>query len=154
MRCWCISTSPENWEICKQNSVWGMDERYYVTMEKFLKSGDKAVVYNHGGKFVAVVIFVSDFFYSDKHIGWKKGKNEFLFPYRIKFDICQVKKTRGNKKTRAKANPADAYKTNTKARSKEGTNHSRATKNKNRETTKKRNNFRIHKSNKKLFSEE
>ena len=87
MRYWCISTSPENWEICKQNGVWGMDERYFVTIEKFLKPGDKAVVYNHGGKFVAIVVFISDYFYSEKHIGWKKGKKEFLFPYRIPFAI-------------------------------------------------------------------
>ena len=62
MRYWCISTSPQNWKICKQNGFWGMDERYYVTIKKFLKPGDKAVVYNHGGKFVAVVIFVSEYF--------------------------------------------------------------------------------------------
>ena len=92
MRYWCISTSPENWEICKQNSVWGMDERYYVTMEKFLKAGDKAVVYNHGGKFVAVVRFVGDYFHDETSIGWKKGRNDFLFPYRIKFEIIHESK--------------------------------------------------------------
>ncbi|MEM5785222.1 MAG: EVE domain-containing protein [Candidatus Aenigmatarchaeota archaeon] len=87
MRYWCISTSHENWEICKKNKVWGMDGRYYVTLKKFLKSGDQAVVYTHGGKFVAVIEFVGEFFYEEKEIGWTKGKNKFLFPYRIKFNI-------------------------------------------------------------------
>ena len=38
----------------------GMDARYFVTLEKFLKVGDKAVVYTHGGKFVAIVEFVGE----------------------------------------------------------------------------------------------
>ncbi len=64
-----------------------MDARYFVTLEKFLKVGDKAVVYTHGGRFVAVVEFIGDYFYSEEDIGWKKGSNNFLFPYRIKFRI-------------------------------------------------------------------
>ena len=92
MRYWCISTSAENWEICRSNSVWGMDARYFVTLERFLKSGDKAVVYTHGGKFVAAVEFVGEYFYSEDDIGWKKGKNSFLFPYRIKFRLIYESK--------------------------------------------------------------
>jgi predicted RNA-binding protein len=87
MRYWCISTSAENWEICKHNNTWGMDARYYVTLEKFLRAGDKAVVYTHGGKFRAVVEFRGMYFYSEDDLGWTKGKNKFLFPYRIKFRI-------------------------------------------------------------------
>jgi len=86
-RYWCISTSPENWKICKENNVWGMDARYYVTLKKFLKEGDQAIVYIHGGKFVAVIEFVGNWFYEEKDIGWTKGKRKFLFPYRIKFKI-------------------------------------------------------------------
>ena len=87
MRYWCISTSAENWKICKQNSTWGMDGRYYVTLEKFLRAGDRAVVYTHGGKFRAIIEFVGTYFYSEDDLGWTKGKNKFLFPYRIKFRI-------------------------------------------------------------------
>ncbi len=87
MRHWCISTSAENWEICRNNSVWGMDARYFVTLKNFLKAGDKAVVYVHGGRFVAVVEFVGEYFYSEEDIGWKKGSKRYLFPYRIKFKI-------------------------------------------------------------------
>jgi len=87
MRYWCISTSAENWEICKRNQTWGMDARYYVTLEKFLRAGDKAVVYTHGGEFKAVIEFVGEYFHSVDDLGWTKGKNKFLFPYRIKFQI-------------------------------------------------------------------
>lgn len=87
MRYWCISTSKANWEICKRDKTWGMDARYYVTFEKFLKSGDTAVVYNQGGVFVAVIEFLGDYFYSEEDIGWTKGSGRFLFPYRIKFRI-------------------------------------------------------------------
>jgi len=87
MRYWCISTSKKNWEICKSNKVWGMDARYFVTLKKFLKSGNKAVVYTHGGKFVAVIEFIGSFFYSEKHLGWTKSKKAFLFPYRINFKL-------------------------------------------------------------------
>jgi predicted RNA-binding protein len=92
MRYWCISTSAENWKICRDNKVWGMDARYFVTLEKFLKAGDKAVVYVHGGRFVAIVEFVGDWFYSEEDIGWTKGKNRYLFPYRIKFRIIHESK--------------------------------------------------------------
>lgn len=87
MRYWCLSTSGKNWEICKKNGVWGLDARYFVTLKKFVRHGDLAVVYAHGGKFVAVVEFTGEYFYSEKDIGWTKGKNKFLFPYRINFRI-------------------------------------------------------------------
>lgn len=87
MRFWCISTSVANWEICRNNSVWGMDARYYVTLERFLKGGDRGVVYTHGGQFVAVIEFEGEFYFSDQDIGWTKGKRRFIFPYRIKLKI-------------------------------------------------------------------
>jgi hypothetical protein len=64
-----------------------MDARYFVTLEKFRKAGDRAVVYTHGGFFVAVIEFLGDYLCSEKDIGWTKGKNRFLFPYRIGFRI-------------------------------------------------------------------
>ena len=51
-----------------------MDARYYVTLIKYLKEGDQAVVYTHGGKFVAVTEFVGDCFYEEKNIAGLKGK--------------------------------------------------------------------------------
>lgn len=92
MRYWCIVTSAENWEICRKNRVWGMDARYFVTLERFLTEGDKAIVYTHGGKFVAVVEFVEEYFYSEEDIGWTKGKNRFLFPYRVNFKLIYESK--------------------------------------------------------------
>lgn len=92
MRYWCISTSGDNWEICKNNRAWGMDARYFVTLKKFLKAGDRAVVYTHGGRFVAAIEFAGEYYYSEEDIGWMKGKNKFLFPYRIKFRIIHESK--------------------------------------------------------------
>lgn len=93
MRYWCICTSLENWEICKKHKVWGMDARYFVTMEKFLKPGDKAVVYiSKEQKFVAIVEFIGRYFFDATNIGWKKGEREYLFPYRIKFKIIYESK--------------------------------------------------------------
>ncbi len=92
MRYWCISTSSENWKVCKAYNLWGMDARYFPTLEKFLKAGDKAVVYTHGGFFVATIEFLGGHFYSEEDIGWTKGINKFLFPYRIKFRIINESK--------------------------------------------------------------
>ena len=89
MRLWCVSTSEKNWEICKQNSLWGMDARYYITFNDFLKEGDQAAVYVHGGKFVAIIKFVGKYFYSQEDIGWTKGDQSFLFPYRMKFTVIK-----------------------------------------------------------------
>ncbi|MEM2550385.1 MAG: hypothetical protein QW689_08260, partial [Nitrososphaerota archaeon] len=79
-RYWCISTSPENWEICKKYGIWGMDERYYVTLEKFLSDGYLAFVYVHVGKFVAVIKFVGSWFFEEKDVGWTKERKRFLYP--------------------------------------------------------------------------
>ena len=64
-----------------------MDARYYVTLDKFVRAGDQAVVYTHGSDFRAVIEFIGQYFYSEDDIGWTKGKNKFLFPYRIKFRV-------------------------------------------------------------------
>lgn len=69
-----------------------MDARYYVTLKKFLESGDKAVVYTHGGKFVAVTEFVGKHYFSEEDIGWTKGKRRFLFHYRINLRIIHESK--------------------------------------------------------------
>ncbi|MCX8015131.1 MAG: EVE domain-containing protein [candidate division WOR-3 bacterium] len=87
MRYWCISTSARNWEICRKYKIWGMDGRYFVTFKKFLRADDQAVVYTHGGRFVAVVQFIGNYFYDERDLGWKKGDESVLFPYRINFKI-------------------------------------------------------------------
>lgn len=69
-----------------------MDARYYVTLKKFIRSGDKAVVYTHGGEFVAVVEFIGKYYYSEEDLGWTKGKRRFLFPYRIHLRIIHESK--------------------------------------------------------------
>jgi len=64
-----------------------MDARYYVTLDKFVRAGDQAIVYTHGSDFRAIIEFIGQYFYSEDDIGWTKGKNKFLFPYRIKFRV-------------------------------------------------------------------
>lgn len=64
-----------------------MQIQYFVTLEKFLKAGDRAVVYTHGGRFRAIIEFIGESFHSEEDLGWTKGGNKFLFPYRIKFRI-------------------------------------------------------------------
>jgi predicted RNA-binding protein len=64
-----------------------MDARYYVTLEKFLKTGDKAVAYTQAGNFRAIIEFIGQYFYSEEDLGWTKGEKPFTFPYRIKFRV-------------------------------------------------------------------
>lgn len=89
MRYWCLVTSRENWEICKKNSIWGMDYRYLPTLEKFVRKGDKTVVYTHGGNFVATVDIVSDGFEEFTHIGWAKKGAPYMFPYRVRIKVIK-----------------------------------------------------------------
>jgi hypothetical protein len=62
-----------------------------VTLEKFLRAGDKAVVYTHGGKFRAIIGFIEKYFCSERDLGWTKRRGRALlpalFPYRIKFRV-------------------------------------------------------------------
>ena len=64
-----------------------MDARYYVTLEKFLRAGDEAIVYTQVGKFRAIIEFIGQHFYSEEDLGWTKNKSKFLFPYRMKFRV-------------------------------------------------------------------
>jgi len=67
-----------------------MDARYYITLERFMKAGDQAIVYTTKDQaFVAAVEFYGNFFYDPRDIGWTKGGRPFIFPYRIKFKILK-----------------------------------------------------------------
>jgi len=87
LRYWCLVTSRENWEICRRDKVWGMDFRYFITLERYIHPGDRAVVYSHGGVFVAEVEISSEFYEDHSQIGWTKYGKPYAFPYRVKFDI-------------------------------------------------------------------
>ena len=88
MRYWCISTSRDNWAICQEAEVWGMEARYYVTLERYVRAGDKALVYTHGGRFVAAVQFVRQHYYDETDMGWtKRDGKPCLFPYRMDFAL-------------------------------------------------------------------
>ena len=116
MRYWCLVTSKDNWKICKNNNVWGMDYRYYITLKNFLKKGDKAIVYVHGGNFTAEIEIESVFYYDDKPLGWtkKKGKEtkEFLFPYRNKIKIIKEGELHISTSIKEEKDKADHFKSN------------------------------------------
>jgi predicted RNA-binding protein len=88
-----LSTSKENWQVCKTHLVWGMDYRYYVTLKKFVRKGDKAAVYTHGGEFVAVIEISGELEESFQHIGWTKKGKPYMFPYRVPLKILKEGKT-------------------------------------------------------------
>ena len=89
MRCWCLVTSKKNWEVCKKHKLWGVDYRYFVTLKKFVRAGDKAVVYSHGGDFVAEVEITSNIMEEFTHIGWEKRGRPYMFPYRVGIKIIR-----------------------------------------------------------------
>ena len=89
MRYWCLVTSKSNWNICKENQVFGLDYRYFITLKKYLKKGDKAIVYSHGGDFVAEIDVSSNFYYDSESLGWTKKKRNYLFHYRFKIKMVK-----------------------------------------------------------------
>ena len=88
MRYWCVSTSPENWLIGKRHMLWGMDGRYFVTLEKYVGDGDLAIVYSEGA-FLAAIQFVGRYFYDLTSLGWKRGDKKYPFPYRLHFEMVK-----------------------------------------------------------------
>lgn len=64
-----------------------MDARYFITLQEYVRPGDQAVVYAQRGRFVAVVEFIGEHFYSEQDVGWTKEGRKFLFPYRIRFKV-------------------------------------------------------------------
>jgi len=89
MRYWCLCSSRENWQVCRTNSVFGFDWRYLPTLEKFVHPGDRAIVYVHGGSFVASVEMTGPWFEDPTPIGWTKGKKPYLFPARVPIRILE-----------------------------------------------------------------
>jgi hypothetical protein len=39
------------------------------------------------GNRIAIIEFISQYYYSEEDLGWTKGKDKFLFPYRIGFKL-------------------------------------------------------------------
>lgn len=89
MRYWCLVTSKKNWEVCKKHNLWGVDYRYFVTLKKFVRAGDKAIVYSHGGDFVAEVEITSGMREEFTHIGLEKRGRPYMFPYRVDVKIIR-----------------------------------------------------------------
>lgn len=67
--------------------MWGMDFRYYVTLKKFVRERDKAIVYSHGGEFVVAVEITGEMREEFSYIGWTKNGRPYMFPYRVPIRI-------------------------------------------------------------------
>jgi len=80
MRCWFCVTTPQNWEKVKEHGVWGVEDRYEITMKK-LTLGDIFVFYvmKPVGAIAGVYIVSSKCYYDENPLGWSK-----IFPYRVK----------------------------------------------------------------------
>lgn len=89
MRYWCFTVSQENWKICKQHGIYGVDYRYALTVEKYMSVGDKAIIYTNSVGFVAIVEIVGKAYYDDSNIGWERYKKSHIFPYRFKIKILK-----------------------------------------------------------------
>ena len=89
MRHWCLCTSPENWNVCKTHSIFGFDWRYLPTLERYVRPGDRAVVYVHGGLFQATVELNGPWEEDHKPLGWTKGGRPYVYPLRIPPRIIQ-----------------------------------------------------------------
>src|SRR5438046_2369057 len=110
MRLWCFITKPHNWEVCKEQGVFGFNWRYYVTWRDYLKAGDQAVVYVTVRQELAARATIETDGYEDfTHIGWtekalrrlsvreqleddetnstRRGGQRQLFPYRVRLKI-------------------------------------------------------------------
>lgn len=70
--------------------VFGLDYRYYVTLDKFIREGDKAIVYaSRERAFVATIEISGDMIEDFTHIGWTKGGKPYMFPYRLPLKILK-----------------------------------------------------------------
>ncbi len=83
MRTWCLVTREANWRVCREGSIWGLDYGYLLTWNRFLQSGDEAIVYVNGLGLTAVVS-IGDKFYDETLIGWTtKAGEPKAYPYRF-----------------------------------------------------------------------
>ena len=75
---WLGVTNKENWEIIKQNNIWGASSSLKTTMEK-INVGEKLVIYikRDISAFGGIFEIISNP-YSDTNIKWKTGSYPIL----------------------------------------------------------------------------
>lgn len=80
MRHWFCITAPANWEIVKKYAVWGVEDRYEITMKR-LTQDDLFVFYvtNPAKAIAGIYKVASQWFFDEKPLGWNK-----LYPHRVK----------------------------------------------------------------------
>jgi len=80
LRYWFCITSPKNWEIVKRYEVWGVEDRYKITMKR-LTLDDLLIFYitNPAKAIAGIYRVASNFYYDETPLGWNK-----IYPCRVK----------------------------------------------------------------------
>jgi predicted RNA-binding protein len=89
LRYWLCITIPENWQIVKEKLVWGVEERYQMTMRRLVEDDFLIFYTTNPQKAIAGIYTVASGWYQDNiPIGWvkrvKRKPVPTTFPFRIK----------------------------------------------------------------------
>ncbi len=85
-RDWAFITRPDNWKICLNRKAFGFDKEYRETVSRYMKSGDRALVYvTSPVKGIVAVVQIDRVSLSEsKHLGWTSADGRpKLFPDRV-----------------------------------------------------------------------
>lgn len=86
MRYWFCITAPPNWEKVKQHMLWGVEERYQMTMKRLTLDDLFAFYVTNPAKAIAGIFKVaSKCFFDETPLGWNK-----IYPYRVKIQPLTV----------------------------------------------------------------
>ncbi|MDR7418236.1 MAG: hypothetical protein QN178_04935 [Armatimonadota bacterium] len=97
-------THPDNWEKCLEHSLFGFDDEYAYTVERYIRPGDQAIIYLAQRSAIWGVVEITDVLLNQTEpIGWlKKGwearKGAHIagaFPARVRFKpLCLIEPPR------------------------------------------------------------
>jgi len=86
-RCWLCVTIPHNWGIVNRLNVWGVDDRYKITLERYVSLRDTFTFYVTGQGVAGIYQVASPCFCSEQHLGWVNKRGEpYLYPHRVKVE--------------------------------------------------------------------
>ena len=104
MRHWMFLTHPDNWEKCLAHGLFGFDEEYSYTVERYIRPGDRAIIYLAQRSAIWGAVEITEVLLNQTEpIGWlKKGwearkgaRIEGVFPARVRFrPLCRVEPPR------------------------------------------------------------
>jgi hypothetical protein len=89
-------THRDNWAICLKHGLFGFDDEYKATIERFMRGGDLAIIYLAKPGAIWGVVRVRDVMLDQRdHVGWvkkgwearKRAPRAGLYPTRVRFDV-------------------------------------------------------------------